>query len=160
MVRRPRDFDAGEVPLAVNCELVSTYDLACPMCYTTTEEFKTAVAGSQRMIPWPIARAIIDEAAELGVPFLALSWRGESTFYRWRDGKETITFPDVLAYARTRGILEIMSLTHGQRIDEAIVDAAPNWISVSMDGIHENYDKIRSPVKKRDGNKSPFTMVV
>ena len=70
------------------------------------------------MLPWPIVKNIIDECAELEVPSMLFSWRGESTLYRQKDENgKIIRFPDVLAYARKKGILEIASLTHGQLLE-------------------------------------------
>jgi len=163
--RRAKEFDPGEAPLAVCCELVSNCNLNCPMCYTITEEFQASAVGSQRVLPWNIVKNVIDECAVLGVPSMLFSWRGESTMYRSRDedGNE-VRFPDVLAYARKKGILEITSLTNGQMIDDemarAIVDAEPSWISISIDGLEENYRKIRTPANKKGNDYNAFQKVL
>ena len=162
--RRAKEFDPGEAPLAVCCELVSNCNLNCPMCYTITEEFQSSAVGSQRMLPWDIVKRVIDECAVLGVLSMLFSWRGESTMYRSKDedGNE-VRFPDVLAYARKKGILEITSLTNGQMIDEemakAIVEAEPSWISISVDGLEENYRKIRTPANKKGNDYNAFQKV-
>ena len=133
--RRAKEFDAGDFPLSVNIELVSTCNLACTMCYTITDKFQNSIVGAQRMIPWKIVKNIIDEAVEIGVYCISFSWRGESTMYRSKDDSsgKIMTFPDVLKYAKDAGILEVNSLTHGQLIDEKmaeeIVLAEPSWIS-------------------------------
>lgn len=151
--RRAKESDPGSAPLAVCCELVSYCNLQCPMCYSITEEFQSSVVGVQRQMPWNTVKAIIDECAALNVPSMLFSWRGESTLYHSSDddGKK-VTFPDVLAYARKAGILEITSLTNGHKIDgqmsRAIAEAEPSWISVSVDGLQDNYNKIRTPVQK------------
>lgn len=157
--RRARDYDAGSAPLAVTCELVSSCNLNCPMCYTITEEFQAQTVGSVRMMPWPIVKAIIDECAELGVPSMLFSWRGESSMYRGKDeAGNKYDFADVLAYARARGILETTSLTNGGLVDpmlaHKIIEAEPSWISFSIDGLEKNYNKIRTPENKR--NDSTF----
>lgn len=162
--RRAKEMDPGPAPLAVTCELVSTCNLGCTMCYTITEEFQSSVVGAKRMLPWPVVRSVIDECAELGVYSMLFSWRGESTMYRDRDEDgNIIRFADVLAYARGKGILEITSLTHGQLIDEetarAIVDAEPNWISFSVDGLAPSYNKIRTPPSKAGGSYDAFETV-
>jgi len=162
--RRAKEFDPGAAPLAVTCELVSTCNLGCAMCYTISEAFQGSVVGAQRMLPWPIARAVIDEAAALGVPSMLFSWRGESSMYRQYDANgDLVRFPDVLAYARRRGILEVTSLTHGQLIDDAmaaaIVAAEPSWISFSVDGLAEAYNKIRTPANKKGAGYDAFATV-
>tara|TARA_B110000037_G_scaffold211495_1_gene263137 strand:- start:5921 stop:7237 length:1317 start_codon:yes stop_codon:yes gene_type:complete len=163
--RRAKEFDAGDFPLSVNIELVSTCNLACTMCYTITDKFQNAIVGAQRMIPWKIVKTIIDEAVEIGVYCISFSWRGESTMYRSKDEEtgRTMTFPDVLKYAREAGILEVNSLTHGQLIDdkmaEEIVLAQPSWISFSIDGMREEYNKIRTPANKLNTDYDAFDVV-
>ena len=162
--RRAKEFDAGSVPLAINVELVSTCNLACTMCYTITDKFQNSVVGAQRMMPWKIVKSTIDEAAKIGVYCISFSWRGESTMYRVYDNGKLYTFPDVLKYANKKGILEIDSLTHGQLIDkemaEKIVLAKPSWISFSIDGLYEDYNKIRTPADKLNTKYDAFERVI
>ena len=163
--RRAHEFDPGDYPLAVCCELVSTCSLNCSMCYTISEDFQASVVGRQRMLPWRVVKAVIDECAELGVPSMLFSWRGESSLYSSKDEKgNKVDFADVLAYARKKGILEITSLTNGQTVDEnmakRIVDADPSWISLSIDGLESAYNKIRTPVHKQDTDYNAFTQVM
>ncbi|SVD50628.1 uncharacterized protein METZ01_LOCUS403482, partial [marine metagenome] len=144
--RRADEMDAGDRPLAVICELVSSCNLHCDMCYTVTPEFQETVVGSQRMMPWEQVIKIVDECAEIGVYSILFSWRGESTMYRVKDSDgKTKDFGDVLAYARMKRILEVTSLTNGRlltkELAKKIVDAQPNWISFSIDGLDKTYDK-------------------
>lgn len=162
--RRPKEFDPGDAPLAVICELVSTCNLGCSMCYTIEEAFQDKIVGTTRMLPWPVVRAVIDECAELNVPSILFSWRGESTLYRSRDEDGNVfAFPDVLKYARDKGIIEVTSLTHGQAITEemaeAIVEAGPNWLSFSVDGLGETYNKVRTPPSKVGKKYDAFAKV-
>lgn len=161
---RAKNFDPGDFPLAVCCELVSTCNLSCSMCYTVTDSFKNSVIGAQRMMPWKMVKKIINEASELGVYSILFSWRGEPTLYRDKDENgNIIDFPTVLKYAREKGILEITAVTHGQEINkemaEKIVDAEPSWISFSLDGIRENYNKIRTPTKWKGKKYDAFKIV-
>jgi len=164
--RRAKEFDHGNAPLALTIELVSTCNLGCNMCYTITEEFQSSVVGSTRMLPWPVVKNIIDECSEIGVYSILFSWRGESSLYRYKneDGSVT-TFTDVLSYAVKKGILEVTSLTHGQNFSdefcENLVKAQPNWISFSIDGLGEDYNKIRTPRnKKKDKSYDAFEKVM
>jgi sulfatase maturation enzyme AslB (radical SAM superfamily) len=162
--RRAKEFDAGDAPLAVCCELVSTCNLGCSMCYTITDEFQDSVVGATRMLPWEVVTRVIDECAELDIPSILFSWRGESTIYRQRRGDKVYTIADVLAYARKKGILEITTLTHGQKLSgelaEQIIEAEPSWISVSIDGLDDVYNKIRTPPSKADSDYDAFKTVV
>lgn len=162
--RRAKEFDPGIFPLSVSIELVSTCNLACTMCYTITDKFQNSIVGAQRMMPWPIVKSIIDEAAKIGVYCLSFSWRGESTMYRsFDENNKVVTFPDVLKYANDKKILEVNSLTHGQLIDEKmaeeIVLAQPSWISFSIDGMKEEYNKIRTPANKLNTSYDAFERV-
>ena len=61
-------------------------------------------------------------------------------------------------------ILEVTCLTHGQLIDrnmaKEIVDAEPNWISFSIDGLKNEYNKIRTPKNKiKDDSYNAFEKV-
>jgi len=163
--RRAKEFDPGDAPLAVCCELVSYCNLNCSMCYTITEEYQSSVIGAQRILPWSIVKKIIDECAELKIPSMLFSWRGESTLYHSMDKNgNKKNLPDVLSYARKKGILEITCLTNGQILDpkmaEAIVEAEPSWISISIDGLEDNYNKIRTPFHKRVSDYNAFNTVV
>ena len=161
--RRADQCEAGEKPLAVICELVSSCNLKCEMCYTITEEFQETVVGDQRMMPWDMVVKLVDECAEIGVPSMLFSWRGESTMYRVKgpDGKPR-DFADALAYAREKGILEVTSLTNGRimspELMDKIVKAQPNWLSFSIDGLGEDYGKVRKAVKT-DKGCDPFELV-
>lgn len=162
--RRAKEFDPGKFPLSVSIELVSTCNLACTMCYTITDKFQNSIVGAQRMMPWSIVKSIIDEAAKIGVYCLSFSWRGESTMYRsFDENKKVVTFSDVLKYATDKKILEVNSLTHGQLIDkkmaEQIVLAQPSWLSFSIDGMKEEYNKIRTPANKLNTNYDAFERV-
>jgi len=161
--RRAKEFDPGEFPLAVGLELVSTCNLGCTMCYTITDEFQNSVVGAQRMLPWKHVIRVIDECAALGVCSILFSWRGESTLYKSVENGRTYNFADALAYARNKGILEVSSLTHGQMIDqrmaEEIVEAEPNWINVSIDGLGDVYNKIRTPRNRKGTEYDAFKVV-
>ncbi len=163
--RRAKEFDPGNAPLAVCCELVSTCNLGCSMCYTITDEFQDSVVGATRMLPWKIVKNVIDECAALGVYSILFSWRGESTLYRVRDENgEVKTFGDVIKYANSKNILETSSLTHGQLIDEKLakilVESNLSWINYSIDGLEKEYNKIRTPRnKKNDPNFNAFSVV-
>ena len=163
--RRGKEFDYGTAPLAVCCELVSTCNLGCTMCYTITDDFQDSVVGATRMLPWKIVKKVIDECSKIGVYSILFSWRGESTLYRVKDESgKTITFTDVLEYAKNKNILEITCLTHGQHINEdsaeKIVKAQPNWINFSIDGLEKEYNKIRTPRnKKKDKTYNAFLKV-
>ena len=135
------------------------------MCYTITEEFQDSVVGATRMLPWNIVKKVIDEASELGVYSMLFSWRGESTLYRVKDEDgNTKSFADVIRYANEKKIMETSCLTHGQLIDEKLAEILVNsklsWINYSIDGLENEYNKIRTPRnKKNDKSFNAFRVV-
>lgn len=130
----------SEYPLLVDIELSSVCNLRCPMCYTITDEFKTQV-NTKRM-DWDLFRKIIDEIGGK-VPAIRLSLRGEATLHT--------RFVDCIRYAKEKGIKEVSTLTHGGKLTpeyvEKIVEAGIDWITISVDGIGDTYERIRKPIK-------------
>lgn len=130
----------GEWPLLVDMELSSICNLHCPMCYTNTRTFKNTV--DRQFMPVQLFRDIVDEIAA-HVPALRLSFRGESTLHP--------QFLDCLAYAKQKGIGEVSFLTNASRLDKTfihkIIMAGADWITVSLDGLHEIYENIRKPLR-------------
>ena len=129
-----------EYPLLVDIELSSLCNLKCPMCYTITDEFAEKV-NTTRM-DWDLYTKIIDEIGGK-VPAIRLSLRGEATLHK--------RFVDCIRYAKERGIKEVSFLTHGGKLTlpffEKITEAGIDWITISIDGIGETYERIRKPLK-------------
>lgn len=132
-----------DYPLLVDLELSSLCNLRCPMCYTITAKFKEHV-NTTRM-DWDLYCRLIDEIAGK-VPAIRLSLRGEATLHK--------RFADCVRYAKERGIKEVSTLTHGFKLTpsffEEIVDAGIDWITISIDGTGETYERIRKPIKFND----------
>lgn len=130
----------SDYPLLVDLELASICNLRCPMCYTISDEFKKSV-NTTRM-DWDLYCRIIDEIGGK-VPAIRLSLRGEATLHK--------RFADCVRYAKDHGIKEVSTLTHGFKLNRdyfaQLVDAGIDWITVSIDGTGETYEKIRKPIK-------------
>jgi len=130
----------SDYPLLVDLELASVCNLRCPMCYTTTRHFKERV--NTKLMDFGVFKKVIDEIAGK-VPALRLSLRGEATLHP--------KFIQCIAYAKERGIREVSTLTHGGKLTpafiEKIVDAGLDWITISVDGVGETYERIRKPIK-------------
>ena len=137
-VRQVRDY-----PLLVDLELSSRCNLSCPMCYTNTDEFRSKV--DRKYMDYDLYKKIIDEIAGK-VYAVRLSLRGEATLNRH--------FIDAVAYAKEKGIPEVSTLTHGQKFTgdflRKVVDAGIDWITISVDGVGDTYNKIRRPLKWED----------
>ncbi|MDY0116713.1 MAG: radical SAM protein [Sulfurimonadaceae bacterium] len=139
----PTEQIVSEYPLLVDVELASVCNLKCPMCYTITDEFKEKV--NAKLMDFELFKKIIDEIAGK-VPALRLSLRGESTLHP--------KLTECIQYAKDKGIKEISFLTNGSKLEleyfKKIVDAGIDWITISVDGLDEEYEKIRKPLKFSD----------
>lgn len=136
--RRVRDY-----PLLVDLELSSKCNLHCPMCYTITEEFLSKV--DRKYMDIGLFKKIIDEIA--GKVFaIRLSLRGEATLNKH--------FIEAIAYAKGKGINEVSTLTHGKKFTgdflRKAVEAGLDWITISIDGLGETYNRIRHPLTWED----------
>jgi radical SAM protein with 4Fe4S-binding SPASM domain len=136
----PTEQIVSEYPLLVDVELASVCNLKCPMCYTITDEFKKKV--NAKLMDFKLFTKIIDEIGGK-VPALRLSLRGESTLHP--------KLTECIQYAKDKGIKEISFLTNGSKLEseyfKKIVDAGIDWITISVDGLDEEYEKIRKPLK-------------
>lgn len=135
----PKDRQLTEYPLLVDLELASACNLKCPMCYTITDEFKQKV--TKGFMDFDLFKKIVDEIS--GKVFaLRLSLRGEATLHK--------KFIDCIKYAKDHGIKEVSTLTHGGNLDleyfTKAAEAGIDWITISIDGVDDEYDKIRKPL--------------
>lgn len=135
-----RGQQVSDYPLLVDIELASVCNLKCPMCYTISPEFRQKV--NAKLMDFELYKRLIDEIAG-HVPAIRLSLRGESFLH-----KKII---DCIRYAKEKGIGEVSSLTNGAKLTgqflEDVIDAGIDWITVSIDGIGETYERIRKPIK-------------
>jgi radical SAM protein with 4Fe4S-binding SPASM domain len=124
----------------VDLELASVCNLRCPMCYTISADFRKNVDA--RVMDFALFTRVIDEIGGK-VPALRLSLRGESTV--------NPRFVDCIRYAKERGIKEVSTLTHGGRLNldffQKCQEAGIDWITISIDGVGETYERIRKPIK-------------
>jgi radical SAM protein with 4Fe4S-binding SPASM domain len=140
----PRLHHVSKFPSHVDIELSSLCNLNCPMCYTTTDKFKTTVKGTNMDLK--LYKKIIDECVEYNLFSIRLSLRGEAFLNK--------NIFDMIKYAKEKGIKEVSTLTHGGFLDEEkfekLIDLDLDWLTISFDGIGETYDKIRYPLKFED----------
>jgi radical SAM protein with 4Fe4S-binding SPASM domain len=141
--RNPGDQLVSDFPLLVDIELSSVCNLKCPMCYTITAAFKEHV--NVKRMDWSLFRKIIDEIGGK-VPAIRLSLRGEATLNK--------NFVECIRYAKANGIKEVSTLTHGFKLTipyfEQIAEAGIDWITISVDGVGEVYERIRGPIRFDD----------
>lgn len=133
----------SEWPLLVDIETSSLCNLTCPMCYTITDEFKEKVCA--RLMSEALFYKIINEISGK-VHAVRLSLRGEPTLHP--------QFVKFIKYAKENGIKEVSFLTNGSRLTDSyikeLIEAGADWITVSIDGLGDDYENIRRPLRFKD----------
>ena len=146
----PRISKVCDFPLHVDIEVSAVCDLSCPMCmrrHTDTSEYDH--------MDFKLFKKVVDECAENRLFSVRLSWRGEVLAHP--------QFADFARYIKVKKkIPNVSFLTNGNRLSEElaeeIVDIGIDYISFSVDGIGEIYDKIRAPLKFEDLYNAIFTL--
>jgi len=138
----PRFHHVSTFPTHIDLELSNACDLNCPMCYTTTDEFKKNVAKT--LMRFELFKKVIDECVKYDSHYsIRLSWRGEPFL--------NPKLFEMLKYAKEKGIKEVSTLTHGGFLNpekfEELVDLGLDWLTISFDGVDETYEQIRAPLK-------------
>ena len=140
----PRMHYVTKFPDHVDIEISTVCNLSCPMCYTTTDEFKKRVKC--QFMSFDLFKKIIDECAEYKIYSIRLSLRGEPFM-----NKDVIR---MIQYAHDKGIKEIATLTNAYvltpQLFEQAMEAGLTWLTISVDGIGETYEGIRKPAKFSD----------
>ncbi len=128
-----------DFPQTVDIETSLSCQLNCPMC-TRARMSKEALGG---IMEFNLYKKIINEIAEHKVFSVKLSWRGEPTM--------NPKLVDMVKYAKDKGIRDVAFLTNGGLLDKkkiiGLIKAGLDWISFSIDGMYEEYEKIRAPIK-------------
>lgn len=126
--------EMGEPPQCIDIETASVCDLACPHC------FRQYIVTPDKLISENLFRRVVDQAIALGVPSIKLNWRGEPMLHP--------RLPQMVAYAKEKGILETMINTNAVTLNEdkarALIDAGLDMMIYSFDGgTAETYNKMR-----------------
>ena len=136
--------EVRDYPVLVDLELSSRCNLSCPMCPTISEEFieKRVKPFKKGIMDFDLVKKIIDEVAG-NVYALRLSWVGEPLLHP--------KFLDIVRYAKQNGIKEVSFLTNGTKLSleyfRKLAQAGADWITISVDGMGENYNRIRTPLR-------------
>lgn len=135
----PRLRQVSKFPDHVDIELSAACDMACPMCYTITEEFDQSV--KKKLMSFDLFKKVVDECAQYGCYSIRLSLRGEPFL-----NKHIV---EMTRYAKRAGIKEVSTLTNGLRLSPSLfkelMEAGLDWLTISFDGIGKTYDEIRAP---------------
>jgi MoaA/NifB/PqqE/SkfB family radical SAM enzyme len=137
----PRMHRVSEFPGHMDVEISAICNMQCPMCFTTTEQFKKSV--DKGLMKFDLFKKIVDEAAIYKGYSIRISHRGEPFVH-----PEVIDF---ITYAKNTGIKEVASLSNVLALTpdlfEKAMKAGLDWLTISVDGMGETYEWIRKPAK-------------
>jgi len=135
----PKQGKVPDFPLHVDFEAAAACDLSCPMCFRVRDDYSKT---DMKVMPLDLFKKGIDECVKYNLYSIRLSWRGEVTI--------NPNLVEMVRYAKEKGIKEVSFFSHGLRIDgelaEGLVDAGLDYLTFSVDDLHEEYDKIRAPI--------------
>ena len=137
----PKYYIAAPFPTHVDIEVSSACQLKCPMC---TQQLMNA--KQKGIMNFNLYKKIIDQCVKNHVYSIKLSWRGEPMLNPrvW----------DMVEYAKKKGIKDVAFLSNGERFTDLdlkrAITSGLDWISFSIDGLYDIYDKIRYPSKFKD----------
>jgi radical SAM protein with 4Fe4S-binding SPASM domain len=133
----PKFFYVVKFPTHLDIEASFACQMRCPMCLRQqmTKDL------TYNIMDFDLYKKIIDEAVRRGVYSIKLSWRGEPLL--------NPRIVDMVKYAKNMGVKDVAFLTNGERLNpklsRGLVDAGLDWLSFSIDGMGEIYDRIRWP---------------
>jgi radical SAM protein with 4Fe4S-binding SPASM domain len=129
-------------PLHVDIETTAKCNLRCPMCPSRhLSQEKYSEYGHMDM---ELFKKVVDECADRRIFSIRLSWRGEPLVNP--KFKEYVYYAKVVKRVPNVSFLTNGSLLKG-KLAEELIDYGIDYISVSIDGLKEIYEKIRYPVK-------------
>jgi radical SAM protein with 4Fe4S-binding SPASM domain len=135
----PRLFVESNYPVHIDIELSSRCNLKCPMCFREHREIPI-----QNTMDFELFKRIIDEI-EGKVYSIKLTGRGEPQMSK---------FPQFMEYLKGKKFGEVSMITNGLLMTEekmhSIIDSGMDFVIFSIDGLKENYEKIRYPGKYED----------
>ncbi|MDP3775800.1 MAG: radical SAM/SPASM domain-containing protein, partial [Gemmatimonadales bacterium] len=126
-------------PIVLAVEPTSVCNLRCPMCFIVDPRLSRN-RELNGMMKLELFQRVMDEAGEHGLNGLVMASRGEPTL--------NPAFPDMLAYARKRGVLDIKINTNATKLtpelSRRILAADPDLVVFSVDTAErEVYGEIR-----------------
>ncbi len=132
--RAGREYTLEPFPLHIDFETTNACNLRCTMCGIDFD------AEPAQLMSFDLFTKVLDEGAAHGLPSVKLNFRGEPLLHK--------RLPDMVRYAKERGIVDVQFNTNAVLLDEkrahALIDAGLDRIIVSFDGARpETYNLIR-----------------
>ena len=128
-MENPSNFIVEDFPIHLDIEATNRCNLKCVFC----DKLPYLSPGEFGDMHYKLYRRIIDEGSDKGLPSIKLSYRGEPLLHP--------RLPEMIAYARNKGILDVYFNTNGMLLTEAksraLINAGLNRISISVEGTDE-----------------------
>lgn len=136
----PSDGIFGEYPINIDFDISTVCNLQCPYCYTVSGDYKKRI--KREFMEFSLFKKVIDEIADR-VPAIRVVARGEPTL-----NPDFIKF---INYAKKKGVLEVGAITNLSTMTpeffEKLMLAGLDWFTISFDGLDEDYERNRYPLK-------------
>ncbi len=131
-----------EYPLNIDLEISAKCNLKCPMCFLQTDDFNKN-RNRQSFMEEKLFKKVVDEMSDNNIPALRIFFRGEPTLHP--------KFLEFIKYAKEeKNIKEISMTTNGALLTNDLIEKMIpylDWITISIDGLKDVYEKIRKPIK-------------
>jgi sulfatase maturation enzyme AslB (radical SAM superfamily) len=140
-VHYPQKRRLAVFPLNVDIEVSSACQIRCTHCFRQHMDI-----GLNEFMPLDMYKTIVAECGRHGLFTLKFSMRGEPLLH-----------PDIVEmvrYAKEIGVKEVWINTNGGLITEelarGLIKAGADWITMSFDGLGEQYETVRVPLKYKE----------
>jgi len=161
----PKNFIVDDFPIHIDLETNTNCNLKCFMCFQSYDPPKPSKMETE------LFKKIIDEGAKAGLCSIKTQYRGEPLLDK--------RMPQMVKYAKDKGILEVMFNTNATLLSEetakALIEAGLDKIMCSVDGYTKDvYESVRiganfgtvlnniknlQSLKKSMGSKRPIVRV-
>ena len=137
-------------PLCIDIEVAAVCDLACPHCY------RQFISTPDKIMSKNLAFKLIDQASNLNVPSMKFNWRGEPLLNPF--------LPEIIDYAKQKGILETIINTNATMLDEKmsekIIKSGLDLLIYSFDGgTKKSYEKMRPGRFKKNNFENVYSNI-
>ena len=125
-------------PLNVDIEVSSKCQIQCAHCFRQQMDI-----GENQFMDFDLYKQIVAECGRHGLFTLKFSMRGEPLLHP--------NIVEMVEFAKRSGVREVWINTNGGYITEALAEglikAGVDWITMSFDGLREEYEQVRYPLK-------------
>jgi len=137
----PNTEYVSEYPLSLEFQISDVCNLKCPFCYRQADY----TPSEKKFMDFELYKKAIDEVAHK-VPAIRFNSSGESVLHP--------QFLEMIKYAKDRGAVEVSFITNAGAISleyfEKLLLAGVDWMTVSVDGLYDDYERNRYPLKFED----------